>query len=318
MRCISPLKASHNMAGDVVYSSRKAVSDLVGFQFECRKCLPCRLNVAREKAVRAYHEAQMHRGNIFLTLTYDDASLTSSRLNYGHYQLFMKSLLESRTRGITDKDLRISLRIPYMVTGEYGDRTKRPHWHAIIFNYYPDDARFSYTSDSQNKVYTSEKLTRLWGRGKTEFGSVTLDSAGYVARYAAKKLAHGRDEDHDFHPIHKTSSKHALGKAWIKKYAVQTFKRGFVVLPDGTPTKIPRYYVDWCKKHNPSLYNHYVTQVQPKIISLAEEKQKRQEAEYLAEALTYKGGRAYPMTRSKVEETILKTKFKRLQEMLKL
>ena len=130
MRCIRPLKASQNSDGDIVYTSRKSEPGLVGFEFECRKCLACRLNIAREKAVRAVHEAKMHSDNIFLTLTYDEAHLASDRLIYEDFQLFMKRLREKENR---DKEQKIT----YMVTGEYGDKNKRPHWHALIFNYRP-------------------------------------------------------------------------------------------------------------------------------------------------------------------------------------
>ena len=137
MRCINPLKASQNSSGDIVYSSSKALEGLVGFEFECRKCLPCRLNIAREKAIRAVHEAKMHQDNIFLTLTYEDAHLSSEKLVKEDFQKFMKRLREKVMRGVTDKEEKEKLKITYMVTGEYGEKTKRPHWHAIIFNYRP-------------------------------------------------------------------------------------------------------------------------------------------------------------------------------------
>jgi len=105
-----------------------------------------------------------------------------------------------------------------MVTGEYGDKTKCLHWHAIIFNYCLSDDKKKYTTDDNQQVYSSEDLNSLWGKGQTEFGSVTLESAGYVARYAAKKLFYGKDQDHNYHPIHKTSFQNAIGKTWIEKY----------------------------------------------------------------------------------------------------
>lgn len=318
MRCISPLKASHNRTGDLTYRSRQAMKGLIGIQFECRKCLPCRLNIAREKAVRAVHEAKMHQSNIFLTLTYSDAALTSPRLNYSHFQLFMKSLRERITRDVTNTETIDRLYVPYMVTGEYGDKTKRPHWHAILFNYAPEDSKYHYSSDRGDKVYTSKLLQDLWGNGNIEFGSVTMDSAGYVARYSAKKLVHGKDQDHDYHPIHKTSSRRAIGRSWIEKYFEHPFNHGYVILPDGTHSKIPRYYVDWAKQYKPNLWEHYVTKILPKIIESSQEKIKREEIEYISEQMNYRGGRGYPLTRSKVEETILKQKFKRLQELLKL
>lgn len=257
----------------------------------------------------------MHPDNIFLTLTYDDAHLESPRLNFGHFQNFMKSLREklSRETKTTDDNY-----ISYMVTGEYGERNKRPHWHALVFNYSPSDSVKKYKTEDFQQVYSSQTLTDLWGKGTIEFGSVTIDSASYVARYAAKKLTHGKDHEHDYHPIHNTSKGRAIGRSWIEKYYERTFTIGNVVLPNGSVSKIPRYYVDWAKTHQPLLYKHYVTQVRPKLEEFSKEKLYREEMEYLSEQLTYRGGRGYPLKRSKVEETILKTKFKRLQEYLKL
>lgn len=318
MRCIRPLKASFNSAGDITYSSRKAIPGLVPFEFECRKCLPCRLNIAREKAVRALHEAKMHEDNIFLTATYDDEHLVSPRLIYADFQNFMKSLREKYNRYVTDPDLKKERQISYLVTGEYGELNKRPHWHAILFNYAPQDPKKKYTTDLGEIVYESEELTKLWKKGAIEYGSVTIESAGYVARYAAKKLVHGKDQDHDYHPIHKTSSRRAIGRSWIEKYWEYTFKNGHVILPNGTPTKIPRYYVDWLKKHQPDAWLEYVSTVREDIIKKAEKKSRKEEMDHISMILSRKGGTPYPLSRPQVKERILNSKFARLQEKLKL
>lgn len=307
MRCIRPLKAGFDRQGDITYSSRKRDPALEGFEFECRKCLPCRLNGAREKAIRCMHEAKYHENNIFLTLTYNDESLESPRLIYEHFQEFIAKLREHAGREPENK-------ITYMVTGEYGEKKKRPHWHAIIFNFKPKDAKPLRTTERDEKIFRSEIIDVLWGRGLAEFGEVTLDSAGYVARYAAKKLVHGRDQDHDYHPIHKTSSRRAIGRVWIEHNYLHVFENGFITLPNGQQTKIPRYYVDWAKKHHPHLWEYYVTQVRPNIMKGAEAKQKREEFEYLKNRFESK----WALTKPQVKLTILKSKFKQLQEKLKL
>lgn len=311
MRCIRPIKAWINISGDIVYTKSINLKAQTSLEFECRKCLPCRLNGAREKAIRAVHEAKMHEGNIFLTLTYNDESLASERLIYEDFQLFMKKLRNTTSETIS-----------YMVTGEYGDENKRPHWHAIIFNYWPDDAKsHRETKDLKHQVWTSETINQCWDKGYNEFGQVTIESAGYVARYAAKKLVHGNDQDHDYHPLHKTSSRRAIGRSWIEQYHNHTFQNGYVNLPNGQQTKIPRYYVDWAKKHHPELYNDYVTNVLPKIIHRAEVKQRKEEIEYFAQLWDRrkKGQSTLDVpTRSRVKLTILEKKFKQLQEHNKL
>ena len=304
MRCIRPLKASQNIAGDIVYSSRSSVPGLVGFQFDCRKCLPCMLNQARQKAVRAWHESKMHDSNIFLTCTYSDDHLSSSKLVYRDFQLFMKRLR-----------LCVPDKINYMVTGEYGAKNMRPHWHALLFNYKPDDSVYKYTTDLGHKVWCSEFLSDVWGMGTVEFGDVTLESAGYVARYASKKLV---SDSSDFVPIHKTSSRRGIGRSWIEKYYKHTFENGFVVLPDGSRSGIPRYYVDWAKKYRNDVWVEYVTGVLPNMVKLAEDSARKEELDYLSEIMNVRFGMCRPDSRSSVKLRILQRKFSLLNERLKL
>ncbi|QXP08469.1 MAG: replication initiator protein [Arizlama microvirus] len=318
MQCIRPIKAGFDSAGNITYRSSSFSKELAPFQFPCRKCLPCRLNIAREKAVRAYHEAQMHEDNIFLTLTYSDEHLKDPKLNYLDFQLFMKRLREKHTRYVTDPDLKKEMHISYMVTGEYGDEKKRPHWHAILFNFRPVDAEYKYSNELGDKSYESKLITDTWEKGNCEFGEVTIESAGYVARYAAKKLVHGNDQDHDYHPIHKTSSRRAIGRSWIEKYHEQTFNHGYVLLPNGSKTKIPRYYEDWYKKHHFDKWLVYDSTVKKELAERALKNSRKEELENWSNWQNYKGGKPYPLSRSKVKETILKLKFKRLQEHLKL
>lgn len=308
MRCIRPIKCSQAIDGTITYSQKSAIPGLIGWEFPCRKCLPCRLNIAREKAIRAYHEAQMHEDNIFLTLTYDDEHLESPRLIKQHIIDFNKDL---RNHLGNSPDHKIKI----MYTGEYGEEKKRPHWHSLIFNYRPKDSEFKYSTKRGDRVFTSATIEKIWNRGATEFGDVTLDSASYVARYAAKKLVHGKDQDHDYHPIHQTP-KSGLGKTWIEKYHKQTFELGYVRLPNGSKAAIPRYYIDWCKKKHPSLYYHYVTQVLPPIIENAEFMQRKEEFEFLKNV--FEKDQLWPLPRAQVKHTILKQKFKKLQENLKL
>ncbi len=316
MQCIRPILAGYshdlNKSGDgygITFSSKNINKELVGFSLPCRKCLPCRLNQAREKAIRCYHESKMHDDNIFLTLTYDEEHLESPKLIYKHWQDFAKKLRHE----CPEK------KIPMMVTGEYGDLRKRPHWHALIFNYRPSDEKFKYTTDRGDRVSTSSTLEKLWQRGNIEFGDVTIDSANYVARYAAKKLVHGNDQDHDFHPIHRTSSKNAIGKSWIERNYRHTFENGFVLLPNNSKCKIPRYYVDWCRKQHPSLYLHYVTQVQPKITKEAElNKNYEDYTDQWNIDMSLYHDQPRPMLRKNVKLKILESKFEKLQEKLKL
>ena len=54
----------------------------------------------------------------------------------------------------------------------------------------PPDKISHSTTDRGDKIYTSELIDKLWGKNDpknqpSQFGDVTIDSASYVARYAA-------------------------------------------------------------------------------------------------------------------------------------
>lgn len=312
MQCIGPLKAGFTPDYTITFSQKQIDKQFPTFELECRKCLPCRLNQAREKAIRAYHEYKIQDKGIFLTLTYDNDHLESPFLIYEHFQSFMK-----RLRSWIHYNEPEGTKIDRMVTGEYGELNKRPHWHALIFGWEPDDKKIKQETDRGDITYTSAIIANLWDKGSHDFGAITLDSASYVARYAAKKLTHGNDDDR-YKPIHKTPNRRGLGRSWIEKNYKHALENGFVILPNGQKSKIPRYYLDWAKTHVPDLYEYYVTQVRPKIQEQVELKQRKEEMDWISDLYSTNYGAPRPLTRSKVKETILKQKFKRLQERTKL
>lgn len=253
----------------------------------------------------------MYPQNSFITLTYSDDHLGENRLDYTDFQLFMKRLrkLQNEPMG-------------FFCTGEYGEKTKRKHWHAIVFNYRPHDGALKRTTDRGDKVFVSETLTNVWGKGNAEYGSVTFESAGYCARYAAKKLGHGEDAAHEFHPISKKSNKQAIGKRYLEEFWPDIFTHGQVVLlkSDGTSAtcSIPRYYEKWLKEHKPTEWIRYVTKTKQTKIDYAFAKSQKELQAWWA---TY-GERPFwkpnPLTRNQVRKAILDQKFKQLQENLKL
>lgn len=300
MRCTRPLKCGFQADGKTLsFSSKNASNEYASFQLPCGKCLQCRLEYGRQWAIRCIHEAQMHENNCFITLTYDDDHLKSDKLIYSDFQNFMKKL-----RKLQDDPIGV------FVTGEYGEKTKRPHWHACLFNWMPKDANYKYSNERGDQVYESETLKKLWPNGISEFGSVTFESAGYVARYAAKKLTHGKDQEHDYHPISKKSSKNAIGKKWLEKYYTDVFNYGKIVLPDGKTCGIPRYYEKWFQKNHPEEYLNYLQTVKyPMIQQLNDNKEPEQIRSW---------NRPLSLTRNQVKEYIVNEKFKLLQKHLKL
>ena len=101
----------------------------------CGKCVECRLEKQRQWAIRCKHESRSWKKNCFITITYNDESIPYDwSVRKAELQNFFKRLrrnLERKGRDLKKMPLR------YFACGEYGDRRKRPHYHAILFNYCP-------------------------------------------------------------------------------------------------------------------------------------------------------------------------------------
>lgn len=319
MRCRKPRTVGFQPDGKTIAWSQKNYSkEYPTFQLPCGKCTACRLEYARSWAIRATHEAAIHPQNSFLTLTYSDENLGDNKLHYADFQEFIQKL---RDRLRTDQDGKAP-EIGYMAVGEYGEKTKRAHWHACLFNYRPDDPKLKYSNELGDPVYKSDFLTDIWGKGFVDYGDVTFKSAGYCARYALKKINdHGEagyDQNTDFKPIFKTSRKYAIGKRWLEKYWPDVFNYGHVYIrkPDGTTAKtgIPRYYEKWLQKNHFNEYVRYLEQVKyPKIESI---EKKNLEAEI--KHIETNWDNPYTKSRAETEHHVLtETINKRLQNNLK-
>jgi len=204
----------------------------------CGRCTGCRLERSRQWAVRCVHEASQWENNVFVTLTYDDEHLPEDQgLDVSEFQRFAKRLRKARP---DDK-------VRYFHCGEYGEREKRPHYHALLFNVDFKD-KYAWRSDT----FRSAELERLWPLGHSEFGGVTFESAAYVARYSLKKLTgqaaiegykrfHLRTgEEVSVAPEYATMS-HGVGGSWLEQYAEEVYPLDRV-FSRGREAKPPRYY----------------------------------------------------------------------------
>lgn len=267
--CTSPRTASYNPDGSINFSKKKHNRELLPFQLPCGKCAECLLERARGWAVRCTHEAKMHAQSAFITLTYaPEHEPPGGSLHYPDFQLFMK-----RLRKHCDKE------IGFFMCGEYGELTARPHYHACIFGHDFEDKKKVRENAHGDQIWNSEILTDLWGKGHTELGSVTPQSAGYVARYVLKKQ--NPDAPQGFQ---KMSRKHAIGKRFIEKWYEDIFihARGSVII-DGARTKIPRYYEKWLKDNKPELWVQYITETKPENTARLQDKAEKEHNIYLQE-----------------------------------
>lgn len=251
MPCYSPLQAFKAYSRD---KSKTIISfrgqDRGGLPnnkltLPCGQCIGCRLERSRQWAVRCMHEASLYEDNSFLTLTYDNDNLPKDgSLHLEHFQKFMKRLRKENEK----KTIR------FYHCGEYGEKFARPHYHALLFNHdFADKCLFS-KSNGDNRIYTSETLSRLWPQGFSIIGSVTFESAAYVARYILKKVTGAKAADHygSRRPEYTTMSRRpGIGSEWFSKFRTDVFPRDQIYVR-GNQTRPPRFYDTQFNKIDPS------------------------------------------------------------------
>lgn len=233
----------------IVWNPGQALEPDVPFNIACGQCIGCRLERSRQWAVRCVHEAQLWDDNCFITLTFSPESLAARSNPYSvdvrDFQLFMKKLRKQFGSGIR-----------FFHCGEYGDLHQRPHYHAALFNFdFSDKVLFNIVNGY--RLYTSDSLSRLWPHGFATIGSLTFESAAYVARYITKKLNGKKAEETNHYsvihpdtgeiiaersPEYTTMSRRpGIGKLWFDKFKSDVYPHDFVVI-NGKKIRPPKYY----------------------------------------------------------------------------
>lgn len=158
-------------------------------EYGCGKCPECLSKRSNAWALRAVAHAKTVKKACMVTLTYDSfvydekgniigENLNLRKVDKRDCQLFIKRLREyfERVKGVTD--------IKYILSAEYGKRTGRPHYHAILFNVDFGDLQFHKKSKRGNTIYRSPLLQKLWKHGICTVDSKRISAA--VAKYCTK------------------------------------------------------------------------------------------------------------------------------------
>lgn len=193
------------------------------------------------------HESQMHKISSFISLTYNNQNIPKyNSLIPKDLTLFIKKLRKK----LYPKKIR------YFACGEYGIKTKRPHYHSIIFGYWPEDVKYYKQTNQKDNLYTSDSLTKIWGKGHVVIGSVTFESASYTASYVTKKITGEKSFSHYGlrEPEYGVMSRRpGLGKTWYEKYKKETWATDSIVIR-GKEMGVPKYYQEQLKAAEPETF----------------------------------------------------------------
>lgn len=250
MSCEHQLEAYRPaLGGPVVFNKPKNGRAYSPIKLPCGQCILCRLEHARQWAVRITHEAQLWDQSSFITLTYDDEHLPShGSLDYSHLQKFWKRLRKALGP------------LRYYAVGEYGDDTQRPHYHACLFGHAFTENR-TILRETPTRLWTNPMLDNAWGMGHVSVGALTFQSAQYTASYVTKKLNNKRryvtvnKETGELEPLVQPrafmSLRPAIGREWLDLHGLSTYDHDRVII-NGRPQKPAKYYDRWLEKLSPS------------------------------------------------------------------
>lgn len=194
----------------------------------CGKCVACLLRRQSDWTIRLTQELRDSTSCYFLTLTYNEESVPTFNgtnvLRKRDAQLFIKRL----RKWIEPHKIR------YFLCGEYGSKTLRPHYHAIIFNL-PSEFAFN--------------VFKRWPHGFVSIATVTPARIAYVAKYCScYTFLPSFYKDKRFRPFSLSSRHPAIGHSYLEDDRILSYHRETLDTTfrqrDGIPRSLPRYYRD--------------------------------------------------------------------------
>jgi len=213
----------------------------------CGNCPRCVQRRKLEWGFRMEWEMREAKTAYFVTLTYDTKHVPINR--FGRKTLNNKEHINEETGEITGGDLtrffkrlrinqvrskvtwehyynglQVTDNIKYYACGEYGEKRKRPHYHAIIFN--------------ASKV----NIEKSWKLGETHIAPANGSTIAYVMKYLDKNM--GKKQDNRIEREFNTMSE-GIGLSYVTKNQLwhkNNLDILFVTTMQGLKVPMPRYY----------------------------------------------------------------------------
>lgn len=182
----------------------------------CGKCLVCLSKKRQDWAFRLQQEYRHSKSAHFVTLTYNRQSL-----KLANYELKKRDLQNyfKRLRKLCPSKIR------YYAVGEYGTRTGRPHYHAIIFNC---------DEESIRKAWSLENNPL----GIVHVGTVTQASIAYCLKYVVQPFEQSKK------PFAVMSRGYGLGAKYLTDEMVQWHRSNMAnyAYDFNVQVRLPRFY----------------------------------------------------------------------------
>lgn len=220
MACFHPIPAYRSPAGELTLH-KEVHPDSQPLQLPCGNCLGCRTQRAQGWALRCQLEYQQHTTAVFATLTYDDEHLPLT-LDKTHVSAYLKKIRKA-----------LPNKLRFFASGEYGETTQRPHYHAIIYGASEREA---------------SRLEKAWTQGHVRIDQATPARISYTAGYCSKKIGYRRNAHERVDPL--TNNRYQWQPPFIQmsrnpgiganaKHFVNSWR--LYAIKDGHKMKVPRY-----------------------------------------------------------------------------
>lgn len=210
----------------------------VAHKVPCGKCAFCLQQKRSQWMFRVWYEMRTQEyPGYFVTLTYNERYVRRTKggrlsLRFKDVQLMCKKI---RKHGYYLK---------YIIVGEYGAQTSRPHYHGLLWTDCPpvEIERFWSVYDE-----SEDSFQRL---GQVHFGTLTMESAMYTLKYILQPKVYEDEKHLDYdHRREKTRAQFSrgIGIAYLSSrvYDYHTANYDdpvFTAMVDGKTVALPRYY----------------------------------------------------------------------------
>lgn len=253
-------------------SARDYITEFV--EIPCNKCVDCRLKYSREWANRCMMELAYYEPCEcwFLNITYDDdhlpvpidpesgeifeSKIFSGTLKMDDLQKFWK-----RLRITMERKYGLKNRIRFFACGEYGEKTHRPHYHAILYGCPFVDVKPAGVSKSGHPLFKSEILEDIWGKGMVKIAPVSWNTCAYTARYVLKKAGGLTKQDYidnyaspEFVVM---SRRPGIGRDYYEEHKKHIYEFDEIILKgdqEAIKAKPPHYFDELYESDNPDDY----------------------------------------------------------------
>lgn len=242
--------------------NEKKIKELIKDQkaqlLPCGQCPGCKMAAASSWANRMELELPYHQNAWFITFTYDDDNIPyrmtwdegtgevlveNYSLRYEDMQKFWK-----RLRRYMEYHKINNGKLMYFQCGEYGGKTHRPHYHAIVYDipFTKEDLKV-YKKKNGAVYYNVDWFTELWGMGHVVIAAAEWKAMAYTARYTTKKV-YGKEGKEFYKELGilpekcNMSKRPAIGAKYFEEHSEEIYAKDKIQLKNGKVCKPPRYF----------------------------------------------------------------------------